>query len=86
MIHHFPITSVRAIRAKNRIEQAARRVGDPLENIELLGAACQLAPKLYTLRGEAFNVGGVWTLLSASERMHYVDLCIELLREVDPNE
>lgn len=78
----FPSNSVRAIRAKNRMEQA--RLGNPFDNLEILAAACQLAPQLYRLRGEAFNVAGVWQLLSGGERQHYIDVAIEALREVAP--
>lgn len=73
----FPPNDIRAIRANNRL-------GDPLENLELVAAACRLAPQLYAMRGEAFNVDGVWTLLKAGERQHYIDLCLELLREEQP--
>ena len=57
---------------------------DPLANLELLGAACRLAPFVYAMRGEAFGVNGVWTMLNAAQRQRYIDLCIELLREVQP--
>lgn len=80
MVHWMP-NETKAIRARNLAERAA---GHPLENIELLSAACQLAPQLYRLRGEAFNVVNVWQLLGAGERQVYIDLCIELLREVEP--
>jgi len=75
---HFPQNSTKAIRAKNR------SAGDPLENLELLSAACRLAPQLYALRGEAFNADGVWTVLKAAQRQHYIDICIEVLNEVKP--
>jgi hypothetical protein len=32
----------------------------------VVGAACQLAPQLYRLRGEAFNVPNVWQLLNGA--------------------
>ena len=68
---------IRAIRWKNK-------QGDPLDNLELLSAAYILAPQLYTARAEAFGVSGMWKLLNAGERQHYIDLCLELLRDVEP--
>jgi hypothetical protein len=80
---HFQPNSIHAIRAANR--QARRDdTGDPLSNLELLSAACQLAPQLYRLRGEAFNVPNVWQLLNGKERQFYIDIAIEALRETQP--
>lgn len=84
MIQFPQPNSIRAIRAKNRIEAAAR-TGHPLDNLPLVEAACRLAPQLYALRGELYNVNGQWLTLPASTRMHYVDLCAGLLREVEPS-
>lgn len=57
---------------------------DPLENLELLSAACVLAPQVFRARGEAFGVSGEWTMLNAAERQHFIDQCIHLLRSVAP--
>jgi len=60
------------------------RTGDPLENLELLSAACVLAPSIYRQRGEAFGTCKEWRLLSAGDRQFYIDVAIEVLREVEP--
>ena len=57
---------------------------DPLINIELLAAACVLAPHVFYARGEAFGVSGVWTMLDAAERQRYINECVDLLRRLAP--
>jgi hypothetical protein len=62
----------------------ARPESDPLQNLELLAAACELAPELFAARGEAFGVSGEWTMLSVAERQTYIDRCIHMLVAVQP--
>jgi hypothetical protein len=57
---------------------------DPLLNLEVLSAACQLAPQIYHWRGEAFNAPSDWTVLTAAARQYYINKCIALLESLRP--
>ena len=57
---------------------------DPIENLELLSAACVLAPEVFYARGQAFGVSGEWTMLNAGDRQFYIDRCLELLQRLQP--
>jgi hypothetical protein len=57
---------------------------DPLENLELLAAACSLAPDVFYARGQAFGVSGEWSMLDAGARQFYIDRCLELLQRLQP--
>jgi hypothetical protein len=58
---------------------------DPLENLELLAAACQLAPYINTFRHDAWGTGSAaWRPLNAKERQRFIDAAIAVLRTFQP--
>lgn len=59
--------------------------GDPLENLELLAAACQLGQQIHYWKQEAWGTGPVtWAELKPGERQHYIDAAIAVLRIYQP--
>lgn len=57
---------------------------DPLDNLELLSAACVLAPEVFYARGQAFGVSGEWRRLDGADRQWWIDFSIDLLLKVRP--